>query len=59
MKKYTVTFTEPEMEFFRQLFSSQLPVTIAMVEIVALAKSKIVSAKPDKPESGDETGTEK
>jgi len=59
MKKYTVTFTEPEMVFFRELFSSQLPVTISMVEVVALAKSKIISAKPDKPESGDETGAEK
>jgi hypothetical protein len=58
MKKYTITFTDPEMEFFRQLFSSQLPVTINTVEVVALVKSKITGAKPDlETLPGDESRT--
>jgi hypothetical protein len=48
MKKYTIEFTEGEMEFFRQLFASDIPVTLKMVEPVASAKAKISSAKPQK-----------
>lgn len=44
MKKYRLTFDEPEMEFFRQLFSSQLSVAINTVELVAQLKKKILTA---------------
>lgn len=47
MKKYTLSFDENEMEFFRQLFSSQLPVTINTVELVADLKKKLLTAKAD------------
>ena len=45
MNHYEISVTEDEMEFFRQLFSSQLPVTINTVELVAELKRKLLTAK--------------
>lgn len=46
MNEYLFSLTENEMAFFRQLFDSQVSVTIATVEIVAELKKKILTAKP-------------
>lgn len=46
MSHYEISFTETEMEFFRQLFSSQLPVTINTVELIAELKRKLLTARP-------------
>ena len=40
------------MAFFRQLFNSDLPVTIRTVELVSIIKTKVLNAKaapPPKP----------
>lgn len=47
--------TEEEMTFFRELFSSKLPVTIDNVEIVASVKKKVLSAKFEKPKESDDS----
>jgi hypothetical protein len=44
--KYKIEFEEAEMNFFRQLFASDLPVTLNTVELVAGLKAKMLAAKP-------------
>lgn len=48
---YTFSLTESEMAFFRELFQSQLAITLDKVEIVASVKKKVLSAEklPDPP----------
>ena len=50
--RYVLEFSETEMAFFRQLFNSDLPVTIRTVELVSIIKTKVLNAKaapPPKP----------
>lgn len=47
---YTLTLTQNEMDFFRQLFDSQLAVTIQNVEVIAELKKKIREAPVATPE---------
>lgn len=46
---YTVTLSESDMEFLRQLLKSDLPISINSVESVAAFKAKILTAQPDAP----------
>lgn len=43
---YTLTFTEAQMEFFRQLFQSQMAVALQYVEVVAELKRLLLTASP-------------
>jgi hypothetical protein len=46
-RKYEIEpLTTDELSFFKQLFASDLAVTIKTVEVVASLKRKIANAKP-------------
>ena len=56
MTHYTVELTEDEMAFFRQLFDSQLAVSIQNVELVAALKQKMLNTRPDPAVAPDVAG---
>jgi hypothetical protein len=51
MSTYLLPLAEPEIEFFRQLFDSDLAVTLKNVEVIAGLKAKVLSAQPVPPDA--------
>lgn len=47
MNKYTITFSEDQMEFIRQLMQSQVPITIQAAKVAASLQDAILGAAPD------------
>lgn len=46
VRLYVVKLTETEMQFFRELFQSQIAVTLQNVEVVAELKRKLIATDP-------------
>lgn len=45
MKRYTITVTEPELAFARDLVSSKIAVTMENVETIAAFKKAVLTAQ--------------
>lgn len=46
MNHYTLTFTEEQMEFLRQLAQSQIPITMQAAKVAASIQDIVLSTKP-------------
>lgn len=54
---YNIVLTEPEMHFLRQIFASEtIPVSMIAVELAAVVRRKVMSAKPVKFEPVSQSG---